>query len=248
MEHFSRLKKIDAHTHIGAFGSPFNIDFNTERLLEQMDIYNIEKTILCSSSAYSNDDTLKAYKQHPDKIIPLMWVNCAQGQPAYDLLEHYFRDEHFAGAKLQSLFDGYTADAPCVDPIAELCEKYGKPLFVHSGHPPFSLPWQIGLLAERHPCLPIVMIHMGHAHGVYVDAAITMACRYDNIWLETSGTSMSCHIKNAYDTVGHDRVMFGIDSPFHHPTVEIQKVMACGIDENGLENIFYNNAKAFMRL
>ena len=94
MEHFSRLKKIDAHTHIGAFGSPFNIDFNTERLLEQMDIYNIEKTILCSSSAYSNDDTLKAYKQHPDKIIPLMWVNCAQGQPAYDLLEHYFRDEH----------------------------------------------------------------------------------------------------------------------------------------------------------
>jgi predicted TIM-barrel fold metal-dependent hydrolase len=42
--------------------------------------------------------------------------------------------------------------------------------------------------------------------------------------------------------------MFGIDSPFHHPTVEIQKVMACGIDENGLENIFYNNAKAFMRL
>ena len=43
MEHFSRLKKIDAHTHIGAFGSPFNIDFNTERLLEQMDIYNIEK-------------------------------------------------------------------------------------------------------------------------------------------------------------------------------------------------------------
>lgn len=35
------------------------------------------------------------------------------------------------------------------------------------------------------------MIHMGHAHGVYVDAAITMARRYENIWLETSGTSMS---------------------------------------------------------
>lgn len=71
--------------------------------------------------------------------------------------------EHFAGAKLQPLFDGYTADAPCVDPVAEICEAYGKPLFVHSGHPPFSLPWQIGLLAERHPKLPMVMIHMGHA-------------------------------------------------------------------------------------
>ena len=53
---------------------------------------------------------------------------------------------------------------------------------------------------------------------------------------------------NAYETVGHERVMFGIDSPFHHPTVEIQKVMACGVDDEGLENIFYNNAAKFMGL
>ncbi|MFQ8776813.1 MAG: amidohydrolase family protein [Roseburia sp.] len=89
-----------------------------------------------------------------------------------DALEHYIRDEHFAGAKLQSLNDRLLRRrSACVDPVAEICEKYGKPLFIHSGHPPFSLPWQIGLLAERHPHLPIVMIHMGHAHGVYVDAA-----------------------------------------------------------------------------
>ena len=144
--------------------------------------------------------------------------------------------------------DGYCADDPCVDPVAEICEKYGKPLFIHSGHPPFSLPWQIGLLAERHPHLPIVMIHMGHAHGVYVDAAITMAKKYDNIWLETSGTSMSIQIANAYNTVGHEKVMFGIDSPFHAPTVEIQKIMACGVDDEGLENIFYHNAAKFMGL
>ena len=34
MNEFNRIKKIDAHTHIGAFGSPFNINFDTERLLE----------------------------------------------------------------------------------------------------------------------------------------------------------------------------------------------------------------------
>lgn len=92
------------------------------------------------------------------------------------------------------------------------------------------------------------MIHMGHAHGVYADAAIAMARKYSNIWLETSGTSMSCQIRNAYETVGHERVMFGIDSPFHHPTVEIQKILASGVDEKGLENIFYNNAAKFMKL
>ncbi len=248
MDDFRRFKKMDAHTHIGTFGSPFNINFDIEQLLAQMETYNIEKTILCAAGCHLNEDTAAAYRALPDRIIPLMWVNCALGQPVYDELEHYIRDEHFAGAKLQSLFDGYTADAPCVDPVAEICRHYGKPLFVHSGHPPFSLPWQIGLLAERHPSLPIVMIHMGHAHGVYVDAAIAMARKYDNIWLETSGTSMSCQIQNAYETVGHNRVMFGIDSPFHHPTVEIQKVMACGVDEDGLERIFYRNAAEFMGL
>lgn len=124
---FARFKKIDAHTHIGAFGSPFNIHFDTERLLQQMETYKIEKTILVASGPHANEDTAAAFRAEPQKIIPLMWINCAEGKEAYDALEHYIRDEHFAGAKLQPLFDGYTADAPCVDPVAEICEAYGKP-------------------------------------------------------------------------------------------------------------------------
>ena len=45
---FSKFKKIDAHSHIGTFGSPFNIHFNADLLLKQMEEFNIEKTILCS--------------------------------------------------------------------------------------------------------------------------------------------------------------------------------------------------------
>ena len=92
------------------------------------------------------------------------------------------------------------------------------------------------------------MIHMGHGHGVYIDAAIKMAKRYDNITLEMSGMPMGSKIKEAYETVGKDRIMFGIDSPFHHPTVEIQKVLSCGLDEKAQEDVFYNNAKKLLRL
>ncbi|MBP5301189.1 MAG: amidohydrolase family protein, partial [Victivallales bacterium] len=102
-----------------------------------------------------------------------------------------------------------------VDPIMEIARHYRKPVFIHCGHPPFSLPWQIGLLAERHRDVPIVMVHMGHGHGVYIDASITMAKKFDNLFLEVSGMPMGCQIKNAYETVGSERVMFGIDSPFH---------------------------------
>lgn len=248
MNPFAEHRKIDAHTHIGNFGSPFNVNFNTNLLLKQMEEFNIEKTILCPAAYMLNEEVNEAYKQYPDKIIPLAWINANLLETAYADAEHYLKDEGFAGLKMQPLFDGFTADSPAVDPIMEIAGKYKKPVFIHCGHPPFSLPWQIGLLAERHPDVPIVMIHMGHGHGVYIDASITMAKKFDNLYLEISGMPMGCQIKNAYETVGEDRIMFGIDSPFHHPSVEIQRVLSCGLDEEGLENVFYNNAAKFMGL
>ena len=92
------------------------------------------------------------------------------------------------------------------------------------------------------------MIHMGHGHGVYIDGSLNMAYKYDNLFLEVSGMPMGCQIKNAYDSVGSERVMLGIDSPFHHPSVEIQRVYSCGLNDAQLEDVFYNNAKKFMEL
>lgn len=243
---FSYFKKIDAHSHIGSFGSPFHIDFDETRLLEQMREYNIEKTILCAADCHSSESVNLIYKNNPESIIPLVWTNAAEGQAAYDYAEHYIRDEGFSGIKMQPLFDAFTADSPCADPLMEIAEKYNKPVFIHCGHPPFSLPWQIGLLAQRHKNIPIVMIHMGHGHGVYIEGAVNTALQYDNLYLECSGMPMGSWIKKAYEDVGADRVMFGIDSPFHHPTVEIQRAMTSGLSETALENVFYNNAKRLM--
>ena len=59
---------------------------------------------------------------------------------------------------------------------------------------------------------------------------------------------MGSWLKLAYEKVGNDRLMFGIDSPFHDPSVEIQRVMTCGLNDNALEKIFYTNAAKFMNL
>ena len=73
--HYNHFKKIDAHSHIGKFGSPFNIDFDLQRLTEQMEEFNIEKTILCPAGCHLNEELKTAYQAAPDKIIPLCWVN-----------------------------------------------------------------------------------------------------------------------------------------------------------------------------
>ena len=242
------MKKIDLHSHVGNFGSWAGIKSDIDSIIKNMDTYEIEKTVVCSANQNTNEDTNDAFKKYPDRIFPIVYVNPLEGRKCTDILKEYIENFGFKGIKLNPLKNAFVADEEAVDPVMELAEMYDIPVFMHSGHPPYSLPWSIALLAERHPKVRLVMIHMGHGHGVYIDAALKMARRYDNIYLEMSGMPMGSKIKEAYDTVGRNRIMFGIDTPFHHPTVEMQKVITSGLDEKGIEDVFYNNAKEFLRI
>lgn len=73
---------------------------------------------------------------------------------------------------MNPLRHAFVADDTAVDPVVEMARSRHLPVFIHSGHPPYSLPWSIALLAERFPEVKTVMIHMGHGHGVYIDAAL----------------------------------------------------------------------------
>ena len=240
------MKLIDAHSHIGNFGSWARFDFDLSRLKAQMAQFNIEKTLLTGSNAHDNDAVLHAFEAAPDLIVPVAWVTPADPGVLDEIRLRI--DQGFRAIKLHPLFDAYSADDEIVDPVIDLAGALGVPVFIHSGHPPYSLPWQIGWLAERHPDVPIVLLHMGHAHGVYVDAALKVARRYPNLYLETSGTSMSVKIREAYETVGHDRVLFGIDSPFHEPSVEIEKTRATFLLEDALRRIYHDNTAKLLGL
>ena len=237
------MKIIDGHAHVGYTGGWADVGITEDQLLAQMDQYNIEKTALCNED---NDLTLAIMERHPGRIIGCVYVN-PLNQATVDSMEKYF-EKGFTAVKLNPLRHAYCADTAALDPVLEKAAKHNVPVCIHSGHPPYSLPWQIGLLAERHPDVKIMMIHMGHGHGVYIDAALKMARRYPNIYLEMSGMPMPSKIREAYETVGSDRIMFGTDAPFHHPTVEMQKVFTSGLDEEAQQKIFYDNAASFFRI
>ena len=241
------MKIIDAHSHIGNFGSWARFDFDMVRLKEQMDEFGIEKTLLTGAHCEDNASVVEAFQKEPNLIVPIAWVKPGTKNLPDDIRRYVERDG-FRAIKLHPLFDAFCADDEIVDPIIDIAEELRIPVFIHSGHPPYSLPWQIGLLAERHPGAAIVLLHMGHCHGVYVDAALKVARRYPNLYLETSGTSMSVKIAEAYNTVGHDRVLFGIDSPFHEPSVEIEKTRATHLDDAALRHIYYDNTARLMGL
>ena len=242
LERMKSFVKIDAHSHVGYFGGWSDVGITPEELVAQMEEYNIEKTIV---STFPIKESIEAVDKYPDKLIGAAWVN-PMDPDAVEVIHDAVENHGFKAIKLHPLCQAYLPNDECVFPIAEVAEKLGIPLMIHTGHPPFSLPWSVGQLAELYPNVKIVMIHMGHGNGMYVQSAIDMAKKYPNLYLETSGMPMHTKIREAYRTVGADRVMWGLDAPFHHPTVEIQRTIVSGLDDKELEDVFYNNAKKLL--
>lgn len=239
------MKKIDAHAHIGYYGSFFNVGIKADEMVKVMDEFEISKTVV---SDLDNEGIRKAVQNFPDRLLGAVWVNPYDGERAVKDVKRAINEWNFKAIKLHPLLHAYVANDQIVYPIVKIARELGIPIFIHSGHPPFSLPWSIAQLAENFPDVKMVMVHMGHGHGVYIQASIDMAKKFSNLYLETSGMPMHTKIKEAYETVGADRVIFGTDIPFHHPSVEIQRCMVSGLDKNQLNNLFYNNAAALLRL
>ncbi|MDR1038987.1 MAG: amidohydrolase family protein [Deltaproteobacteria bacterium] len=236
------IRKIDAHAHVGEFGSWCGVAITAAEMATEMALYGIEKAIV---SYPDNVTALDAQKAFPGRLYALAWMNPTLPDSAERFREFCGTGE-VCGLKLHPLFNSYTANDECVFPLMEEAVSRNLPVFIHSGHPPFSLPWSIGQLADEFPKARIVMVHMGHGHGVYIQAAIDVARKTENIWLENSGMPMHTKIREAYLRVGADRIFWGSDVPFHHYAVEILRTEVSGLDRTQLEDVFFNNIMRFM--
>ncbi|MGI6204127.1 MAG: amidohydrolase family protein [Anaerovoracaceae bacterium] len=243
-EEQKKFKKIDAHSHIGYFGGWCDVGITPEEMIEQMDAYNIEKTVI---STFPVDESIKAVDKYPDRLIGAAWVD-PESEEAESQIRDAVENHGFKAIKLHPLFQAFRPNDECGYRIAELARELGVPVMVHTGHPPYSLPWSVAELAEDFPDVKFCLIHMGHGNGIYIQSAVDMAKKHPNLYLETSGMPMHTKIRDAYENVGSDRIMFGMDLPFHHPSVEIQKGLVSGLDDAALENYYYNNAKKFLGL
>jgi uncharacterized protein len=237
-------KKIDLHAHIGAFGGWANVSCDADQLVEYMSMYNVEK----SAVFYTDNELVKqAVQKYPDKLVGCYWPDPHQADSA-DKVKKALTEWGFKGIKLHPLFQAFLPNDKIVHPIVEEARRARVPVLIHTGHSPFSLPWSVGELAENFPDVKIVMLHMGDGHGVYMEAAINVAKKMDNIYLETSRMPNGSKIREAMTVVGKDRVMYGSDIPFGDPVVEIVKGTALKLSDEEFELYFYRNAKSLLKI
>jgi uncharacterized protein len=63
----------------------------------------------------------------------------------------------------------------------------------------------------------------------YVEAAIRVAAGLNNVVLETAGMNFFRKIRDAVQTIGPERVLWGSDAPVLNQATEMQKVRDAGL-------------------
>ena len=230
---------VDSHMHVGDFPL-FNVSMDRDGLVAEMREHEVSTGLVF----HPDNALVRSVIAETPGVYGLVWANPRETDIATTvagLLDE--KGSRFRGVKLHPLLDGYHPDDPAVHPIIEVLIERGLPALIHCGHPIFTLPWSIEELIRRYPEARIILGHMGHGNIIYINAAIDVAERNPNVYLETSGMPMHSKIREAVERVGPDRVLYGSDTPFHHPSVELAKVRVSGLSADQASGVLGENGR-----
>lgn len=156
------------------------------------------------------------------------------------------------GIKIHPDIQGVDVDSPRMMELCEIIEGR-MPLYLHIGDPRpqyrFSEPKKLAHLLECFPRLEVVAAHLG-GYGSN-DEAIEYLAGRPNVWYDTSSALWAMTPERAeyiIRALGVDRVMFGTDYPVKNTAGEIERFLKINLTEKEREDIFYNNAKRFLKL
>ncbi|MFC1625416.1 amidohydrolase family protein [Patescibacteria group bacterium] len=184
--------------------------------------------------------------------------------------EKLFQDKKIFGIKLYPGYQYFYPSDKVVYPIAELCQKYNKPLIFHSGdvwNPEknallkYTHPIHVDALAVAFPKCKIIISHLGFPN--HLEAA-NVVSKNDNVYSDVSGTLDACGTTEEADNLIEqyvadlkriiayfpdlkNKLMFGSDfSGDDTPLNEIEpyiKTVEAVFDKETQEKVFHQTAE-----
>lgn len=212
-------------------------------ILRNMQMSGIDKSMLCPVEEYvtvynraGNELIAAACREHPDRFYGYAVANPWYGEEAVQTLTEAF-EAGLHGAFFVSSLQGFSINDPIVDPLIEVCRRYRRPAYFHTGTPCFALPLQLAYLARRFPEVDFIMGHCGANDFVYdIDASMYHT---PNLYLETSLN----YCETIYKVVADypDRVIFGSDSPRSPLAFELEKTMGASTRPDVMDAVLGGN-------
>jgi predicted TIM-barrel fold metal-dependent hydrolase len=212
---------IDAHCHAGrgqAMSAPWSTRANVEITLRHMEEAGIDRTVIFpinnADFEKPNQEIAEICGRHPGKFIGFAKHDPqTEGGRIRPLLRREVESLGLKGLKLHRL-----PTREVLDTVAEL----GIPILYH--------PARVSnyhMIASEYPQIPFIMAHLGNfASRDWPEhlAAIGVARRYPNVYLDTSSVVFFKFLEMAAKELGPKKLVFGSDGPELDSRVELYKV------------------------
>jgi len=199
----------------------------------------------------TNEATLKAVKEYPDRFIGFAWINPQQSDVLKDL-DKYIGEYGFKGVgeliPYGWNFPNYS------EPMIKMCERverYKIPISAHTGPERWGNAAQFAALASEFPEVNFILAHMGWCDQEAIRQSVLAASRHKNLYLETSSMPYPRMIRYAAEKIGYDRILFGSDTGSvggNHLEYEIEKVRGARLSQKAEEFILGENAARLLGL
>jgi len=263
----------DATVSLLGWDSPQTIEALADRWTAELDRHGVSRAVLIASVPGDEDSIARAVVRHPDRFVGFFMLD-PQSADAAGRVEQAF-DRGLTGVCLFPAMHRYALHDPAVAAVvgvvAKRRQQVNATIFVHCGAlsvgvrkklglpSKFDLrhgnPLDVHLLAAEHPEVPFIIPHFGA--GLFREALMA-GDLCSNVYLDTSSSNrwISYHpgltlegvLRQAIETLGPDRLLFGTDSSFfprgwHRPVYETQlaALEAAGADEAVQARILHEN-------
>jgi uncharacterized protein len=212
---------IDAHCHAGkgeAMSAPWTSFADAELTLRRAEEAGIDKTIIfpIENPTYerANEEIARLVERYPDRFIGFAKHDpIAEAGRIERLLTREVKERGLKGLKLHK-----TPTREMLDVVADL----KVPILFH---PPKVADFH--MIAAAYPRINFIMAHLGSfASRDWSEhlAAIDVARRYPNVYLETSSVVFFEYLEQAARELPAEKLIFGSDGPLVDSRVELYKI------------------------
>jgi len=253
---------VDSHCHLGMTTKFYIPDSSPERLITEMDRLNIDISIQSHTAAIADNLFEFAFQKSTDAyqisngiILSYVVFNPNYPKETMKFVEKSLEKECFVGIKIHPSFHKTWANDENYRVIWEWAKENEYPILSHTWDKSitnpiqkFSFPDLFEKYVSQYPNVALMLGH-GGGQGKGHNAAVELAKKYSNVYLDISGDSYLCGLIEWFvEEVGSERVLFGSDVTWIDARTHMGRVFSASISLDDKVRILGKNAAKLFKI